>query len=292
VINYQEEISKIKIHRSGAVVSLHKPLLLLLTISDVIHGRKNEFAFKDIEEPLKSLLSKYGLKNTKSLKPEYPFVYLGSSPTLWKCSIDRSTLKHPDAVTRAEAIDSVGRFEDNFYLYLQDKERAKSLVWQLIEEYWPEAYHQDILSDLGIDGVMNSVILQANLKPRPGRLFVEEVLDHYERQCAICGQSIRLGDSLIGIDACHVKPIQHLGDDHITNGIALCKIHHWALDRGAISISEQRELLISPKLNGTRINEYFHNYTQGNIFTPRNSAYQLNEENLIYHRKYLFDGGL
>jgi hypothetical protein len=46
VINYQEEISKIKIHRSGAVVSLHKPLLLLLTIADVIHGRKNEFAFK------------------------------------------------------------------------------------------------------------------------------------------------------------------------------------------------------------------------------------------------------
>jgi predicted restriction endonuclease len=60
------------------------------------------------------------------------------------------------------------------------------------------------------------------------------------------------------------------------------------LDRGAISISENRELLISPKLNGTRINEYFHNYTQGNIFTPRNTAYQLNEENLIYHRKFPF----
>jgi putative restriction endonuclease len=291
-MNYSEEINKIKIHRSGAVISLHKPLLLLLTIADVIHGRKNEFPFKDIEEHLKLLLSKYGLKNTKSLKPEYPFVYLGSNPSLWKCSIDRSALKHPNSVTRAEAMGSVGKLEDNFYSYLQDHEKAKAIIWQLIDEFWPEAYHQDLLSDLGIDGVMNSVILQANQKPRRGRLFVEEVLDHYERQCAICGQSIRLGDALIGIDACHVKPIQHFGDDHITNGIALCKIHHWALDRGAISISEERELLISPKLNGTRINEYFHHYAHGNIFTPRNTAYQLKEENLIYHRKYLFDGGL
>lgn len=290
MLNYTEEISKIKMHKSGAVISLHKPLLLLLVIADVIHGKKNEFAFKDIEEHLKHLLSRYGLKNTKSLKPEYPFVYLGSSPTLWKCSIDRSMLKHPDAVTRAEAMNGIGKLEDNFYAYLQDQEKAKAIIWQLIDSYWPEAYHQDIMRDLGIDGIMNTVILQANEKPRRGRLFVEEVLDHYERKCAICGQSIRLGDALIGIDACHVKPIQHFGDDHITNGMALCKIHHWALDRGAISISEDYQLLISPKLNGPRIDEYFHQYAQGNIFTPRNTAYQLKEENLIYHRTYLFDG--
>lgn len=108
---------------------------------------------------------------------------------------------------------------------------------------------------------------------------------------AICNQSIRLGDALIGIDACHVKPIQHFGDDHITNGIALCKIHHWALDRGAISISENRDLLISPKLNGSRINEYFHEFAQKPIFLPRNSSLHLNEENVRYHRKYVFEAG-
>ena len=81
MVNYSEEIAKIKLNRTGPVVSLNKPLLLLLTIADVINGHANNFAFKDIESHLKELLSKYGLKNTNSLKPEYPFVYLGSSPT-------------------------------------------------------------------------------------------------------------------------------------------------------------------------------------------------------------------
>ena len=80
MLNYSKEIAKIKINKNGAVISLHKPLLLLLTIADVIHGKINEFKFKEIEEHLKLLLGKYELKNTKALKPEYPFVYLGRSP--------------------------------------------------------------------------------------------------------------------------------------------------------------------------------------------------------------------
>jgi putative restriction endonuclease len=291
MLNYSEELAKIKVNKKGAVVSLHKPLLLLLTIADVINGNKNEFKFRDIEDHLKLLLSRYGLKNTKSLKPEYPFVYLGSSPTLWNCSIDKKNLKNPDAVTRSEALESVAKFEDNFFSYLQNVQQAKDLVWQLLNEFWPEAYHEDLLRDLGLEGIMNETIFQEVQKQRRGRLFVEEVLDSYERQCAICGQSIRLGDALIGIDACHVKPIQHFGDDNVTNGIALCKIHHWALDRGAISISEDRSLLISPKLNGSRINEYFHAFADKSIFVPRNNALHLNEDNVSYHRKYVFEGG-
>ena len=289
MLNYSEELAKIKVNKSGAVISLHKPLLLLLTIADVIQVKSNEFKFKEIEEHLKLLLGKYGLKNTKSLKPEYPFIYLGSSPTLWKCSIDKSMLKNPNSVTRAEAMDAVAKFEDNFYSYLQNIQQAKALVWQLLNEFWPEAYHEDLLRDLGLDGLLNETIAHEVQKQRRGRLFVEEVLDSYERQCAICNQSIRLGDALIGIDACHVKPIQHFGDDHVTNGIALCKIHHWALDRGAITISENRDLMISPKLNGTRIVEYFHEFANKQIFLPRNSSFHLNEENVSYHRKFLFE---
>lgn len=164
------------------------------------------------------------------------------------------------------------------------------MVYQLLSEFWPEAYHEDLLRDLGLDVLMNETITQEVQKQRRGRLFVEEVLDSYERQCAICNQSIRLGDALIGIDACHVKPIQHFGEDHVTNGIALCKIHHWALNRGAISISENRDLLISPKLNGSRINEYFHQFTLKPIFLPRNSSFHLNEVNVLYHRRYIFEG--
>jgi putative restriction endonuclease len=292
MLNYSEEITRIKVNKFGAVISLHKPLLLLLTISDVIHGKKNDFKFVEIEDQLKILLSKYGLKNTKVLRPEYPFIYLGSSPSLWKCSVDRTKLKNPNSVSRTEALEAVAKFEDNFFSHLQNRQKAKQLVWQLLNEYWPEAYHEDLLHDLGLDGLLHETLELEVQKKRRSRLFVEEVLDSYERQCAVCGQSIRLGDTLIGIDACHVKPIQHFGDDHVTNGIALCKIHHWALDRGAIGISEDCSLLISPKLNGSRINEYFHGFSQKPIFRPRNSLNHLHEENASYHRKNIFEGGV
>jgi len=220
--NYPEEIAKIKVNKTGAVVSLHKPLLLLLTIADVINGHANNFAFKDIESQLKELLGKYGLKNTQTLGPEYPFVYLASSKALWKCSIERSTLKNPNSVSRAEAMQANAQFDACFFQFLQNTEQARGVVWQILNAYWP---------------------------------------------------------------------IQHFGDDDITNGIALCKIHHWALDRGAISISENRALLISPKLNGNRINEFFHEFANKDIFAPRNNCKQLNEKNTEYHRKFIFAGG-
>ncbi len=141
MLNYSEEIAKIKVNRTGIVVSLHKPLLLLLTIADVINGHANDFAFKNIESHLKDLLSKYGLKNTKSLRPEYPFVYLGSSPSLWKCSIDRSSLKNPNSVSRAETMQANAHFDLAFDQYLQNIEQARGVVWQIFKSYWPEAYH-------------------------------------------------------------------------------------------------------------------------------------------------------
>ena len=109
--NYPEEIAKIKVNKTGAVVSLHKPLLLLLTIADVINGHANNFAFRDIEGQLKELLGKYGLKNTQTFKPEYPFVYLSSSKALWKCSIERSTLKNPKSCSRAEVKKANAQFD-------------------------------------------------------------------------------------------------------------------------------------------------------------------------------------
>ena len=117
------------------------------------------------------------------------------------------------------------------------------------------------------------------------------VLDFYKRQFAFCPLSIRLGVALLGIVACHVKPIQHFGDDPSLMALHFAKVHHWALDRGAIGISENRELLVSTKLNGNKINEFFHEFTNKSIFTPRNIVNHLYETNVKYHREFVFEGG-
>lgn len=285
MIAFEKEIANLKVNKSGSLISLHKPLLLLLTISEIIHGHKNEFLYDDLETSLSMLLTKYGLKNTSKQNPQYPFVYLASNPRLWNCSIKKDELKHPDAASRKEMLGAIGCFTTEFYEYLKSRENAINCLQQILNLYWSEAYHIEILQDLGIYELSQSINY---LKSERSRKFVEEVLDAYERKCAICNQSIRLGDALVGLDACHVKPIQHFGEDNINNGIALCKIHHWALDRGAISISPEMSLLISKKLNGNKLYEYFTSFENVKLFIPRDTTSGLSKINAEYHEKYIF----
>jgi putative restriction endonuclease len=289
MINFEKEISGLKVNRSGSIVSLHKPLLLLLAISEVHKGRQNRFLFDDIEEQLRYLLANYGLKNTSKINPQYPFVYLGQNPGLWQCSISRAQLKHPDAASRSEVLGAVGTLGAEFYEYLRNPAHAMSCMRLILNQYWPEVYHIDILNDLGVYdlslSLVEQVVEQKNIR---SKRFIEEVLDAYERKCAVCQQSIRLADTLIGIDACHVWPIQHNGDDDVSNGVALCKIHHWALDRGAISISSNLSLQVSKKLNGNRLSDYFTDYEHTQIFIPRRTEAVLSAKNVEYHYKYIF----
>jgi putative restriction endonuclease len=284
--NFIDEVQKLKVNRVGQVVSLHKPLLLLLTIGKIQNGHKNQFLFDEIENELASLISKYGLKNTSRINAQYPFIYLASNSSIWTCSKDKNELAHPDAASRKDLLGSIGSFSFGFYNYILNPDNLFSTVKLLLDQYWPDAYHAELLNDIGIFNFSFGVP-QAPKNDR-GRKFVEHVLDAYERKCAVCHQSIRLGDALVGIDACHVKPIQHFGDDNVNNGIALCKIHHWALDRGAISISQEMSLLISKKLNGNKLYDFFTSFENISLFVPRDFTFGLSKTNIEYHSKYIF----
>lgn len=287
-INYINEISSIKTHRSGQVVSLHKPLLLLLALSRFLKNGEESFLYDDVEEEMKRLLIDYGLKNSKTVSPQYPFVYLASSSSLWKCSIEKSELNNPNAATRKELLGATGQLTLGFISFLKEKDHAEQVITTLLHTYWPEAYHSEILETLGIVDLQSMAAYKAN-KPQPrDKSFVVDVLDAYERKCAICGYSIRLGDALIGIDACHLKPIQHYGDDLVTNGLALCKMHHWALDRGAISINPNRQVIISEKLNGPKLDDFFILYDHKPIHIPRDNKKHLADANIEYHMEYVF----
>ena len=61
--------------------------------------------------------------------------------------------------------------------------------------------------------------------------FRERVLRAYRSQCAIC--RLRLRQLL---DAAHIKPDSEGGEPVVSNGLALCKIHHTAFDRMFVGI--------------------------------------------------------
>ncbi|WP_394324619.1 HNH endonuclease [Haloquadratum walsbyi] len=47
------------------------------------------------------------------------------------------------------------------------------------------------------------------------------------------------------VEAAHIYPKSEDGTDDIRNGIALCKLHHWAFDCGWIPVNDNRTTLVT-----------------------------------------------
>jgi putative restriction endonuclease len=48
-----------------------------------------------------------------------------------------------------------------------------------------------------------------------------------------------------GIDAAHIHWRAHRGPDDAENGIALCKLHHWAFDKGILGIDGEKRICMA-----------------------------------------------
>ena len=71
--------------------------------------------------------------------------------------------------------------------------------------------------------------------------FREKVREAYQNSCAMCGVQLEL------IEAAHLIPHNHpKGLDTVSNGIALCALHHRSLDTGLIYLDGNYNILINP----------------------------------------------
>jgi len=234
------EINNIKQNKKGDASAPHKPLLLLSVLSKIYNITKieNVFYFDKIKDELTFLLKNFGWSYGIQ-KPQYPFIFLGSSPNLWVTSIKKEELENRDNPKLSELINQFGKLPDELFEYLiKEKNGLKEIIEYILVKFWPEDIHDDILASLSLN-------LNIKYEVKRNAKFVRDVMDAYMSKCAICGQSIRISDVLVGIDACHVKALQYGGNDLISNGIALCKFHHWTLDRGAIGINNNLRIEVS-----------------------------------------------
>lgn len=78
---------------------------------------------------------------------------------------------------------------------------------------------------------------------RRGAAFRKRVRDAYNCRCLIC--SARFPSTSVnlrpGIDAAHILPWAEYDIDEVYNGIALCKLHHWAFDERLLQIAVRAE---------------------------------------------------
>ena len=106
---------------------------------------------------------------------------------------------------------------------------------------------------------------------------------------AICGYDGRLADSLLGLEAAHVRWRAYDGPDGVANGIAICAFHHTAFDAGALSLSDSLTILVSSEVAGqTQVDELLCNFTSKPLRHPQPSFPRPEPRFLGWHRKEVF----
>lgn len=105
----------------------------------------------------------------------------------------------------------------------------------------------------------------------------------YDYQCAMCGLRIITPSGSTPIDAAHLIPWSESHDDSPTNGIALCKLHHWALDTGLVAPDLNLKWVVSGWLDRRRNSEReltrFHHAA---ILLPRDSKRHPKHEAILW----------
>ena len=125
-------------------------------------------------------------------------------------------------------------------------------------------------------------------------LFRRKVLEAYDERCSVCDLDIRLGDRLLGLEAAHIQWHSHGGPDQIANGLALCLLHHKALDRGALGLEERKgtgfSVLISRQVRGEKTGSLV-DFAGHRIRPPRNPLMTPATDFVLWHRTEVFRGG-
>jgi len=82
------------------------------------------------------------------------------------------------------------------------------------------------------------------------RGFRQAVIEAYDYKCAFCGMKINSPDCLMWeVEAAHIVPHSSMGKEDILNGLALCRLHHWAFDVGWLTLQDNLTIQVSVQVN-------------------------------------------
>jgi len=280
--------SDLTVWKRGDQRAPHKPLLVLYALGRLTQSDR-WLLFSDIEDDLKDLLIEFGPPR-QSHHPEYPFWHL-QSDDIWIVpeadSLEtRQSASNPPKTELREK-EARGGFTDEVYQPLSDAPELRREVAQLLlSSHFPSSLHEDIATAVGLD-------LEGTASAHRDPDFRAQVLQAYQYQCAICGFDLRVGTggAPIGVEAAHIKWKQARGPDDISNGIALCALHHKMFDKGALHITEDLHLLVSEAVHGSEPHLSRLRDQHGNrIQTPQRKTYYPNDEVVSWHVNEVFRG--
>ena len=240
--------------------------MLLLALGRVRSDRHHRLIpYTVAEARFKELWDDFGRPGSRP-NPHYPFWRLRNDNGLWEVPGESSlstTSKGDLHIEQARDLGITGGFPESVHRLLR---RHPSLVsraaHRILSDHFAPSLHGDILEAVGLALTLPTDDLDEPMPRRGTRLreysprdsrFRRDVLAAYDDRCAVCEHDTRFRDRLLGLEAAHIQWHSHDGGDVVPNGLALCSLHHKALDYGALGLERKADgfrILVSGRVRG------------------------------------------
>jgi putative restriction endonuclease len=249
---YEDRFSRLNVGRVGNHVRPHKPVMLLALLDLFEQGviKENKVTYSP---ELLELFGEYfeavrepGDQPT----PINPFFFLRSDkfwhhhPLPGQEAVLKA-MQSPPGIKAFQAISDYVYLDEELYALLRDRSARSALREAIIRRYFASkrtALESLIRSEAEIADYQRKLEDGTRAKENPAvpeavrdTAFSRIVRRAYDYRCAACGLRVVLEGGLYIVDAAHLIPFAETHDDDPRNGIALCKNHHWAMDRNIIA---------------------------------------------------------
>lgn len=290
----------------------HKSLALLFALGHAVHGNRL-VRFNDSERVLQQLLDRFGPPRPTQ-HPEQPVwrlrQYQGAPTTFWELHGDVEGIEraggNPSLPLLRERI-SFGLSEAAWSTISGDPSHISALAVLLANEIVPPTLHPALWEAVGLDPPADSfapqdasstvaaaVALIERRRVTTTRIhrdpaFSRKVFAAYEGACAICSISPKIGTDRFGLEAAHIRWARYEGPDVVPNGLCLCKMHHEALDWGALKVDDAMKVRVSTRLDTSEESmAMFGRYEGQEIRLPRSNTDRPSDAMLNWHWTEVF----
>jgi putative restriction endonuclease len=257
-INWLSKLSKLRVDRASKTPAPHKPLLLLAIIDQIEEGV--------IQSPVVHLTPELAFRflaywqvvahrGRKVGQIELPFFYLKSDGILSHVAHPglnaALTVIRPRSVAALNRVISHAELVGDFYQFLTIRENRDDARQVLINGNWFFPEEKSALAEaLGInfeacpkgntlDDEKDSASTGRDVK------FRLQIVPLYRYACALCKLKVLLPNGTTIVEAAHIHAFSKSRNDDITNGMALCRNHHWAFNQGIWTLDPAYRVIVA-----------------------------------------------
>jgi putative restriction endonuclease len=253
----------------------HKPLLLLAVL-DLVHRGVIASPFIDVTGDLVELNELFNLYWRRiiplgqSSSIAFPFSRLDREP-FWELvpqldkTITQAIINNTSSITYLRKYALGARMDEGLFRIMQTGEGREALREALLQSCFSveaqvmlreqsvinrEAFdYSRILEEKSHLPLVKEIVEADNYRTAArDQGFRRIVIKAYDHRCALCGVRIITPEQHTVVDAAHIVPWSRSKNDDIRNGMALCKLCHWAFDEGMMGVSDSYEVITSRQI--------------------------------------------